>query len=72
MDSYERVHEHLSTLGMDTIEKTIDNYLENARDKGVMRSLMTDRSMLCWKEKSNSSMVFLKGKPEYFSFVSYR
>ena len=34
MDSYERVHEHLSTLGMDTIEKTIDNYLENARDKG--------------------------------------
>ena len=39
MDSYERVHEHLSTLGMDTIEKTIDNYLENARDKGVMEIL---------------------------------
>ena len=39
MDSYERVHEHLSTLGMDTMEKTIDNYLENARDKGVMEIL---------------------------------
>ena len=36
MDSYERVHEHLATLGMDTIEKTIENYLENARDKSFL------------------------------------
>ena len=33
MDQYERVHESLITLGLDTIEHTIDNYLENARDK---------------------------------------
>lgn len=39
MDSYERVHEHLATLGMDTIEKTIDNYLENAHDKSVLEVL---------------------------------
>ncbi len=39
MDSYERVHESLISLGMDTIEHTIDNYLENARDKSIMEIL---------------------------------
>ena len=35
MDTYERVHAYLETLGMDTIEKT----LENARGKSVMEVL---------------------------------
>ena len=39
MDPYERVHESLITLGLDTMEHTIDNYLENARDKGVVEIL---------------------------------
>ena len=39
MDSYESVHESLISLGMDTIEHTIDNYLENARDKSIMEIL---------------------------------
>ena len=39
MDQYERVHESLITLGLDTIEHTIDNYLENARDKSVVEIL---------------------------------
>ena len=39
MDAYERIHESLITLGLDTIEHTIDNYLENARDKGVVEIL---------------------------------
>ena len=39
MDSYERVHVYLASLGLDTIEKTIDNYLENARDKSIMEIL---------------------------------
>ena len=39
MDPYERVHESLITLGLDTIDHTIDNYLENARDKGIVEIL---------------------------------
>ena len=39
MDSYERVHEYLNALSLETIAKTIDNYLDNARDKGVMEIL---------------------------------
>ncbi len=39
MDSYERVHESLISLGMDTIEHTIDNYLENAKDKSIVEIL---------------------------------
>ena len=39
MDPYERVHESLITLGLETIEHTIDNYLENARDKSVVEIL---------------------------------
>ena len=39
MDSYERVHERLASIGLDVMEKTIDNYLENARDKGIMEIL---------------------------------
>lgn len=38
-DPYERVHESLITLEMDTIEHTIDNYLENARNKGIVEIL---------------------------------
>ena len=33
MDSYERVHEYLSKLGMTTMESIIDTYLETSRDK---------------------------------------
>ena len=33
------MHEHLASLGLDVVEKTIDNYLENARDQGVMEIL---------------------------------
>ena len=36
MDSYERVHEYLSKLGMTTMESIIDTYLETSRDKHVM------------------------------------
>ena len=36
MDSYERVHEYLSKLGMTTIENIIDSYLETSHDKPVM------------------------------------
>ena len=39
MDAYERVHESLITLGLDTIEHTLDNYLENARDRSVVEIL---------------------------------
>ena len=39
MGPYERVHESLILLGLDAIEHTIDNYLENARDKSVMEIL---------------------------------
>ena len=39
MDAYERVRESLITLGLDTLEHTIDNDLENARDKGVVEVL---------------------------------
>ena len=41
MDQYEKVYESLITLGLYTIEHTIDNYLENARDKGVVESWTT-------------------------------
>ena len=34
MDSYERVHEYLSKLGMSTMESIIDSYLETSHDTG--------------------------------------
>ena len=39
MDSYERVHEYLTTLGMETMEKTLDNYIDNAHGKSVIEVL---------------------------------
>ena len=36
MDSYERVHEYLSRLGMTTMESIIDSYLEVSHDRPVM------------------------------------
>ena len=39
MDQYERVHESLIILGLETIEHTIDNYLENARDRNIVEIL---------------------------------
>ena len=36
MDSYERVHEYLSKLGMTTMESIIDSYLETSHDKSVI------------------------------------
>ena len=39
MDPYERVHENLISMGLDTMEHIIDSYLENARDKSVVEIL---------------------------------
>ena len=39
MDAYERIHESLITLGLDTIEHTLDNYLENTRERSVVEIL---------------------------------
>ena len=39
MDTYERVHEYLSRLGLSTIENTIDSYLELSHGKPVMEIL---------------------------------
>ena len=39
MDQYERVHEGLIIPGLETIEHTIDNYMENARDRGIVEIL---------------------------------
>ena len=39
MDTYERVHENLRKLGLETIEITLDNYIENAKDKSFMEIL---------------------------------
>ena len=39
MDAYERVHESLITLGLDTIEHTIDNYLESVGKRGSLKCL---------------------------------
>ena len=39
MDSYEKVHEYLSRLGLTTIENTIDSYLESSHDRPVMEIL---------------------------------
>ena len=36
MDSYERVHEYLSKLGLSVIESTIDSYLETSQGKPVL------------------------------------
>ena len=36
MDTYERVHGYLNRLGLTVMDATIDNYLENARDRPVM------------------------------------
>ncbi len=39
MYPFEKVHESLITLGQDTMEHTLDNYLENDRDKSVVEIL---------------------------------
>ena len=39
MDSYDRVHEYLSKLGMTTMENIIDSYLEIFHDKLFMEML---------------------------------
>jgi DNA replication protein DnaC len=39
MDTYERVHEYLRKLGLNTIEQSIDNYLENSKDRSTMEIL---------------------------------
>ncbi|MCL4345876.1 MAG: IS21-like element helper ATPase IstB [Candidatus Thermoplasmatota archaeon] len=39
MDSYEKVHEYLSRLGLTTIENTIDSYLETSHDRPFMEIL---------------------------------
>jgi DNA replication protein DnaC len=39
MDTYERVHENLRKLCLETIEISLDNYIENAKDKSFMEIL---------------------------------
>ena len=39
MDVYERVHDYLQKLGLSVTEQTIDNYLENSKDKSFMEIL---------------------------------
>ena len=39
MDSYEKVHEYLSRLGLTTMENTIDSYPESSHDRPVMEIL---------------------------------
>ena len=39
MDTYERVHEYLQKLGLSITDQSIDNYLENAKDKSFMEIL---------------------------------
>ncbi|MCL4344741.1 MAG: IS21-like element helper ATPase IstB [Candidatus Thermoplasmatota archaeon] len=39
MDSYEKVHEYLSRLGLTTIENTIDSYLESSHERPFMEIL---------------------------------
>ena len=39
MEQFEIIHESLITLGLEKIEHTVDNYLENAKDKNVMEIL---------------------------------
>lgn len=39
MDTYERVHDYLQKLGLSVTEQTIDNYLENSKDKSFMEIL---------------------------------
>ena len=39
MDSYEKVHEYLSRLGLTTIENTIDSYLETSHERPFMEIL---------------------------------
>ena len=39
MDTYERVHDYLSRLGLSTMEGTIDSYLELSDGKPVMEVL---------------------------------
>ena len=39
MDLYDRVHQSQSKLGLTTTEESIDNYVENAKDKSVMEVL---------------------------------
>ena len=36
MDVYERVHDYLQKLGLSVTEQTIDNYLENSKNRSVM------------------------------------
>ncbi len=64
MDAYGRVHESLIALGLDTIEQTIDNYLENARDKGVIEVL---EHLLSEEVKSKRSNRY-KTKMKYAGF----
>ena len=39
MDSYEKIHEYLSRLGLTTMENTIDRYLESSDGKTVIEIL---------------------------------
>ena len=39
MDTYERVHEYLQKLGLSITDQSIDNYIENAKDKSFIEIL---------------------------------
>lgn len=39
MDTYERVHEYLRKLGLNTMDQSLDNYIENSKDRSTMEIL---------------------------------
>jgi hypothetical protein len=39
VDTYERVHEYLRKLGLNTMDQSLDNYIENSKDRSTMEIL---------------------------------
>lgn len=77
MDTYERVHDYLQKLGLSTTDQSIDNYLENAKDKSVMdvldhlleEEVKDQRSRSIETRLRYSSIPFRKGIEQFdFSF----
>ena len=68
MDSYERVHEYLSKLGMSTMESIIDSYLETSHDRPVMDIL---DHLLSEELKHKLSIVDMPSFERYSCTLSY-
>ena len=68
MDVYERVHDYLQKLGLSVTEQTIDNYLENSKDRSVME--ISDH--LLEEEVKSSTSRALEMKLRYSGLPSGR